>query len=101
MADNNRTERRLLDSIRKAKSGPDAETVAPTTAADHEEPPTKVPARKSAPRSRIVTAKAAGSEAPTTTRKAPEQPSQRAAQRTAGSASIINRFQRGGRVWPD
>lgn len=98
MADNNRTERRLLDSIRKAKTGPDTGAVDTTTAAGREAPPRGTGARKPAPRSRTTPATAAGSKAaPATARKTTAEPSGTTVQGTPRGGH----YQRGERVWPD
>jgi hypothetical protein len=84
MAESNRTERRLLDSIRKAKTGPDDDTADTASTGTGRSPPTT--------RQSTATRKTNGAAIPA---KGPS------AENTAQAEASMDRYQSSGRVWPD
>lgn len=105
MAESNRTERRLLDSIRKAKTGP-ADEIADdvSTGAEHATPKTARSRAKSRPsdpaaertNTGLAGSRSAGRRGTTHKAAAPAPPKKR-----AQAAARTDRYQSDGRVWPD
>ncbi len=103
MADSNNTERRLLDSIRKAKTGADAKpTAIPTTTEAHRETqPANAPTRKPAPRSTTAKANSASSRTRAAARKTAAAPKPAPPSGIRQAAPSRDRYQHGRRMWPD
>jgi hypothetical protein len=91
MTDSNRTERRLIDSIRKAKQ--DGDTAAEPAA---DGPPTRTPAA-AAPAAAAKRAPARRAPA----RRAPVRRAAAPASEAGSQDSTAPRYQSGRRVWPD
>jgi hypothetical protein len=128
MAENNRTERRLLDSIRKAKTGPDDDTADKASTPAPKTNRAAIPAegattsKRAASRTRSSSAKSSpaksspsgpAAERPdtglaggrsedrrTTIRRAAARPSA-PPKNTAQATTSMDRYQSSGRVWPD
>jgi hypothetical protein len=100
---NTRTERQLVDSIRKAKGGTDqpAESAAAKPPAPKAEPapaPTKSAASPSTPARRRTPAKPATGSAP---RARPRPAPKESDPKDAGGSESDNTHTSGRRVWPD
>ena len=108
MAESNRTERRLLDSIRKAKTGPDddtadkASTPAPKTRSSSAKssPAKSSPSGPAAERPDTGLAGGRSENRRTTIRRAAARPSA-PPKKTAQATTSMDRYQSSGRVWPD
>ncbi len=95
MAETNRTERRLLDSIRRAKTGTDAEAEAQTPNA---EKAADKPAAASAPRTRRAAGGGKTNQAAAATKNTASKPGQ---SHRAPGTHLAGSYQYSRRIWPD
>jgi len=95
MAETNRTERRLLDSIRKAKTGTDAEAEAPTPNA---EKAADKSAAASTPRTRRPAGGGKTNQAVAAKKNTASKPAQT---HRAPGTHLAGSYQHGRRIWPD